>query len=58
MKKVAVAVAHINPARRANLQQLLQGEQDIKVRTNVMSLSKGRGMRRALAQTRCGHDRN
>jgi DNA-binding NarL/FixJ family response regulator len=41
MKKVTVAVADVNPARRANLEQLLQGQQDIKVLTNVMSLSNG-----------------
>jgi DNA-binding NarL/FixJ family response regulator len=41
MKKVTVAIADVNPARRANLEQLLQGQQDIKVLTNVMSLSNG-----------------
>lgn len=37
MKKVTVAIADTNPARRASLEQSLQGEQDIKVITNVLS---------------------
>ncbi|MBA4143262.1 MAG: response regulator transcription factor [Nitrosospira sp.] len=37
MKKVTVAIADANPARRAKLEQSLQGEQDIKVLTDVMS---------------------
>ena len=37
MKKVTVAIADTNSARRANLEQSLQGEQDIKVITNVLS---------------------
>jgi DNA-binding NarL/FixJ family response regulator len=41
MRKVTVAIADTDPSRRANLEQSLQGEQDIKVLTNVMSLSNG-----------------
>ncbi|PTR10495.1 hypothetical protein C8R32_10121 [Nitrosospira sp. Nsp5] len=37
MKKVTVAIADTNSVRRANLEQSLQGEQDIKVITNVLS---------------------
>ncbi|MBA2659539.1 MAG: response regulator transcription factor [Nitrosospira sp.] len=37
MKKVTVAIADSDPARRAKLEQSLQGEQDIKVLTNVLS---------------------
>ena len=37
MKKVTVAIADADPARRAKLEQSLQGEQDIKVLTNVLS---------------------
>ncbi len=41
MRKVTVAIADTDSSRRANLEQSLQGEQDIKVLTNVMSLSNG-----------------
>ena len=37
MKKVTVAIADTDPVRREKLEQSLQGEQDIKVITNVMS---------------------
>lgn len=37
MKKVTVAIADSDPARRAKLEQSLQGEQDIKVLTNILS---------------------
>lgn len=40
MQKVTVAVAHTDLARRAKLEQSLQGEQDIKVLTNSMSEGK------------------
>jgi DNA-binding NarL/FixJ family response regulator len=41
MQKVTVAIADTDLARRAKLEQSLQGEQDIKVLTNV--ISEGRG---------------
>ena len=37
MQKVTVAIADTDPGRREKLEQSLQGEQDIKVLTNVMS---------------------
>ena len=37
MKKVTVAIADTDPGRREKLEQSLQGEQDIKVLTNVLS---------------------
>jgi DNA-binding NarL/FixJ family response regulator len=37
MKKVTVAIADADPARRAKLEQSLQGEQDITVLANVLS---------------------
>jgi hypothetical protein len=37
MQKVTVAIADTDLARRAKLEQSLQGEQDIKVLTNIIS---------------------
>ena len=37
MKKVTVAIADTDPGRREKLERSLQGEQDIKVFTNVLS---------------------
>ena len=37
MQMVTVAIADTDPGRREKLEQSLQGEQDIKVLTNVMS---------------------
>ncbi|MEO7465343.1 MAG: DNA-binding response regulator [Nitrosospira sp.] len=52
MKKVTVAIADTNPARRANLEQSLQGEQDIQVLTNVLSKgAEGSGERRRNPRT-------
>ena len=52
MKKVTVAIADTDPERREKLEQSLQGEQDIKVLTNIISNeTEISGERRLISRT-------